>query len=586
MNMYWRFPASCFVLLFLAFAANAAVYTVTKTADTSDGTCDADCSLREAVLAANATAENDIIIFSSLFASPQTITLSGTEILFANNGTIEIHGPGANRLTVSGNNTSRIFRSAAGVNSTISGMRLTGGNGASTINNNSGGAVLNDAGNMTLRGLVIANNATSGSAGGVRNSGTNSIMTVDTCIFANNSSATSSAGGIQNFSTSTLTVVNSTFTGNTSGGGSVGGGGIQANGSVSVTNSTFSGNTSNATGGGGAINSNGSFLLLTNVTITRNTSSANGGGLHRGSTTPAGFIRNSIIAGNNGTAASPDVTNSAGGLVSEGSNIIGIVGTSTGWIASDLQNVNPLLSPLGFHGGFGMTHLLLAGSPSIDAGQNCVVDRTCTTNNPPVAVLADQRGAARPAGATVDIGAVEASGQYSAVLPSAAASVPYNFTLVPANNGFTYTINSGGLGGLALSSSTPTTVSGTAPAVGAFNALVQIVDASGQAFQNYRVNVLADPNVVSVSGQVVDGAGRAVKGARVTFSAFGGSTYSALTNGFGYFRFDGIPAGLSGQLIVKSKLYSFDPKALTVADVVEGVLISPTVPPSGKQFIK
>ena len=35
--------------------AAAATYSVTKTADASDGTCDADCSLREAVSAANAT---------------------------------------------------------------------------------------------------------------------------------------------------------------------------------------------------------------------------------------------------------------------------------------------------------------------------------------------------------------------------------------------------------------------------------------------------------------------------------------------------------------------------------------------------
>ena len=41
--------------------------------------------------------------------------------------------------------------------------------------------------------------------------------------------------------------------------------------------------------------------------------------------------------------------NSAGGLVSQGNNIIGVVGTSTGWVMSDQQNVDPLLTPLGFH---------------------------------------------------------------------------------------------------------------------------------------------------------------------------------------------------------------------------------------------
>ena len=43
---------------------------VTKTADTSDGACNADCSLREAIAAA---VSGDTIQFSSLFDSPQTI---------------------------------------------------------------------------------------------------------------------------------------------------------------------------------------------------------------------------------------------------------------------------------------------------------------------------------------------------------------------------------------------------------------------------------------------------------------------------------------------------------------------------------
>ena len=38
--------------------AQAATFTVTKTADTADGTCDADCSLREAIIAANIASPN------------------------------------------------------------------------------------------------------------------------------------------------------------------------------------------------------------------------------------------------------------------------------------------------------------------------------------------------------------------------------------------------------------------------------------------------------------------------------------------------------------------------------------------------
>lgn len=47
--------------ILLAQAAPAATFMVTKTADTADGACDADCSLREAVQAANATPGADVI---------------------------------------------------------------------------------------------------------------------------------------------------------------------------------------------------------------------------------------------------------------------------------------------------------------------------------------------------------------------------------------------------------------------------------------------------------------------------------------------------------------------------------------------
>ena len=41
--------------------AQAATFTVSKTADTNDGVCDGDCSLREAIGAANSNAGADTI---------------------------------------------------------------------------------------------------------------------------------------------------------------------------------------------------------------------------------------------------------------------------------------------------------------------------------------------------------------------------------------------------------------------------------------------------------------------------------------------------------------------------------------------
>lgn len=290
-------------------------------------------------------------------------------------------------------------------------MTFTRGNGVGALNSGRGGAIYNAGGTTVINNSVITAN-TAANGGALNNASTGSPavpgnLTFNNCIVSNNT-ASGSGGGMQNFSTSTVVINNSTFMGNTSN-GTTGGGGGQFNGIVRVTNSTFANNNA-PSGSGGGMQSNGTNQILTNVTFSGNSSANNGGGLHRGTTNVNLYIRNTIIAGNNGTAASPDVTNSTGGITSEGNNLIGNVGTSSGWIASDLLNTNPLLGPLADNGGFGMTFLPMMGSPAIDAGNNCVIDLSCATSNPPEAVTTDQRGVPRPAGAVVDIGAVEVAG--------------------------------------------------------------------------------------------------------------------------------------------------------------------------------
>src|ERR1043166_6678164 len=106
------------VLYGVAAGSYAAELTVTKTQDTNDGVCDADCSLREAVAAA---ASGDTIVFSSLFNTPQTITLSLGQITI--DKSLTITGTGQDLVTISGNNASRIFFSNGnGFTVNISGM--------------------------------------------------------------------------------------------------------------------------------------------------------------------------------------------------------------------------------------------------------------------------------------------------------------------------------------------------------------------------------------------------------------------------------------------------------------------------------
>ena len=113
-----------FLCLFAATGLCASTLTVTKIEDTNDGACDADCSLREAVTAA---ASGDTVVFSSLFNSPQTITLTLGQIAIDKNLTIT--GTGQNLVTISGNNAGRIFFvNVSGVTLNVSSMTFRDGN--------------------------------------------------------------------------------------------------------------------------------------------------------------------------------------------------------------------------------------------------------------------------------------------------------------------------------------------------------------------------------------------------------------------------------------------------------------------------
>ena len=72
---------------FVAASAQAATFTVTKTADTNDSVCDADCSLREAVIAANTTSDTDTI---AVPAGTYTLTLIGANEDSAATGDLDI----------------------------------------------------------------------------------------------------------------------------------------------------------------------------------------------------------------------------------------------------------------------------------------------------------------------------------------------------------------------------------------------------------------------------------------------------------------------------------------------------------------
>lgn len=185
------------------------------------------------------------------------------------------------------------------------------------------------------------------------------------------------------------------------------------------------------TGDGGGI-ANAGVLTLTNATVSGNSAIADGHGLYNRPTGSATLLH-ATIAENDGPAAAHGVANDTGGVVtlqstivarnalttmtadllggfvSDGGNLIGVLGSATGVVHGQNDDqagdgampLDPLLQPLGAYGGSTATQPPRAHSPAIDRG--------IASGAPAV----DQRGVARPSdgdddgAAVVDVGAVE-----------------------------------------------------------------------------------------------------------------------------------------------------------------------------------
>lgn len=85
---------------------------------------------------------------------------------------------------------------------------------------------------------------------------------------------------------------------------------------------------------------------------------------------------------------------------------------------------------------------------------------------------------------------------------------------------------------------------------------------------NVVVSSSAGPTAaaVNVTGRVNAPTGRGVSGAIVTMQDANGSTRTAVTNGFGYFRFSGVEVGTTYYVVVSSKRYWFTPRSVSVLD--------------------
>lgn len=268
-------------------SAPLATFTVTKTADTNDGACNSDCSLREAISAANATAGAHTI---NVPAGTYTLTLANAGANEDNNATgdldiksnVTLVGAGAATTiiqagTTAANGIDKVIAvnpiCTTALNVSISGVTIRFGrntqpNGAADFSYTGGGIdVCNTgSGGFTMTNVVVdQNTATTAYGGGVNfdsvapANGTNSIT--GSIISGNRTTSAASVlktgGGLNLFADAhNVNITNSTISGNISAGE---GGGVYVRhtngGAIQMSGTTISGNTA-ASRGGGVSNSN------------------------------------------------------------------------------------------------------------------------------------------------------------------------------------------------------------------------------------------------------------------------------------------------------------------------------------------
>ncbi len=274
-----------------------------------------------------------------------------------------------------------------------------------------GGIYIGQLFDTLMENVTVTENMAGDGGGGIRIQAFGPLTIVDSTI-SNNTSGGFGAG-FHNISGSSVTAERVTVANNSAGGG---GGAMDTTGSaVTFLNSTISGNTAASVGGGLYLELDPTDPImythsLRGTTVFNNSSGGYGGGIYIGYySSPS--IAGSVISGNS-AALAPDIYRDYGAFDISYS----LVGDSSGSILTESPldpngniiggpvggAVNAMLGALADNGGPTLTHLPLAGSPVIDAGDPAVTDGT------------DQRGFARVwdsvtnmPGGRVDMGSVE-----------------------------------------------------------------------------------------------------------------------------------------------------------------------------------
>jgi CSLREA domain-containing protein len=356
------------------------------------------CSLRAAIMEANATSVKDRIVVPAGNYNLNLPTAEGGGRLDIGNS-VHIQGSGKDSTIISQAVGDGVFSITNG-EVTINHVTIEGGD------TQAGGGIRVDAATVEIADVNIRDNFGFTGGGGILVTEDGEMRIYRASIHDNHATG-AFGGGIWN--QGVLWVYESTISNNQSNRA----GGIRNSGNMNLRNTTVSGNTATSPQAGVGGIQNIEFAVLNNVTITDNTGVGNNIGSFRGggiqTTADATTVmKNSIVAGNDGGAGPDDCV---GPLTGDSKyNLIGDTTdcTITSFISTYLLDLEPLLGPLTNNGATTVTHNLGGLSPA----------RESAYGFPPPAINAceshDQRGVPRPQGAgECDMGALEVTSETS-----------------------------------------------------------------------------------------------------------------------------------------------------------------------------
>jgi len=294
------------LILSCASSVRADVFTVTSAGDPGAS----GVSLRQAISSANLTPSSVIVFDAGLNGS--TITLTQGELSITK--PMAIVGPGADKLTISGGNSSRIFNVKSGNPTspvTISGLTLT--EGYQFFSN--GGAVYAYDGSLLLQNSVISEN--SGRYVGAIYIGADHVnyyAKLTNLSIRNNSTGVPGhwmVGVAGRSGSLSVGIYDSTISDNT--GGAIY---LEGKAQLGIQRTTISGHA--AISGGAVFASAASSLSINHSTITGNSATGDGGALQLYDT-PA-TVQSSVISGNSagGNGGAVMITGNTGLLVPTG----------------------------------------------------------------------------------------------------------------------------------------------------------------------------------------------------------------------------------------------------------------------------